>query len=201
MDPDTMVAQVAAKVHWNIGHRPRSWQTPHSSYLEEEESVLGGVQIDQDEVWVSDEATPGAKCKCVAANKKCQSACNKLFGRIKTLAVLADDDTVRTKAEISKVFDENVGHIFTSHRPGLNESKPGLPERMFSPWWGPIYWPASRWWWIRWWSGRSCPDWSWHTVCPDTQLFLKASDSLNFLITGRESVKFDRIIFGSSDIL
>ena len=39
---------------------------------------------------------------------------------------------VRTKAEIGKVFDENVGHIFTPHRTGLDESKPGLIYRMFS---------------------------------------------------------------------
>lgn len=39
---------------------------------------------------------------------------------------------VRTKAEISKVFDENVGHIFTPHRARLNESKPGLRQNNLS---------------------------------------------------------------------
>ena len=41
-------------------------------------------------------------------------------------------DMVRTKAEISKVFNENVCHIFTPHRTSLNKSKPRLTETMFS---------------------------------------------------------------------
>ena len=38
-------------------------------------------------------------------------------------------DMVRTKAEISKVFNENVCHIFTPHRTSLNESKPRLDRK------------------------------------------------------------------------
>ena len=93
--------------------------------MEEEESVLRGVQANQNEVCVADETTPRAKCKSVAADKKCQPSCNKTHD-----AVLYH--MVRTKAEISKVFNENVCHIFTPHRTSLNESKPRLTERMFN---------------------------------------------------------------------
>ena len=41
------------------------------------------------------------------------------------------DHLVRTKAEIGKVFDENVGHIFTPHRTSFNESKASLLEGIF----------------------------------------------------------------------
>ena len=116
---------------------------------------------------------------------------------------------VRTKAEISKVFDENVGHIFTPHRARLNESKPGLRQNNLSMM-------------------------KTKTICLDDlhqdddgstddeeetvqigsdiligalikilRFFFNTSDKtiIVILITGSESVRFDRTIFGSSDIL
>ena len=35
---------------------------------------------------------------------------------------------LRTETKISKVFDENIGNIFTPNRTSFNESKPSLPE-------------------------------------------------------------------------
>ena len=70
MEPDTIVAQVAANVHWDTHGKLGKWDLLVSSYLEKEKCVFWRVETSKNEVVVANKTTPRSEGKRITTDKE-----------------------------------------------------------------------------------------------------------------------------------
>ena len=68
MAPDTMVAQVAAKVHWNAVEKYGQKYFIHD--LEKEECIFGFINTNQEKMFISNKTAPVSESKSIATEKE-----------------------------------------------------------------------------------------------------------------------------------